>query len=68
MNCLAFVKKSDPQLNVYLCDAFFESQDLLGEDSQPGTIIHEASHFISSLSLEDLAFKQYLKGFNQDVS
>jgi hypothetical protein len=33
MNCLAFVKKSDPQLNVYLCDAFFESQDLLGEDS-----------------------------------
>lgn len=49
----AYVLSRDSSLTIHLCELFFEASEILGVDSQPGTLIHEVSHFVSALGLKD---------------
>lgn len=45
-NTYAYVFPNDPDLTVHLCSVFWQVSNSLQPDSQPGTIVHELSHFI----------------------
>ncbi|MFT7814320.1 uncharacterized protein LOC108428754 [Arapaima gigas] len=45
-NDFAYVYPYDETYTVYLCKEFWEASDELCMDSKPGTLIHEASHFL----------------------
>lgn len=49
----AYVHQNDDFLPIYLCDLIFEESPFLEQDSQPGTLIHEVSHFKTSLGIND---------------
>ncbi|XP_068804927.1 uncharacterized protein [Struthio camelus] len=49
----AYVKKNTPDRTIYLCPLFWQAPRELEKDSQPGTLIHEASHF---LGLHDITY------------
>ena len=56
---IAYVNKHDKTHTIYLCEDFFKLDPLLGEDSQPGTLIHEISHFADILGLDDFSFASF---------
>ncbi|XP_067423695.1 uncharacterized protein [Emydura macquarii macquarii] len=47
-NCYAYVYPKSGDKTVYLCPQFWTSSTKLGEDSQPGFLIHEVSHFLGT--------------------
>ncbi|XP_021255503.1 uncharacterized protein LOC110400147 [Numida meleagris] len=49
----AYVKKDAWDRTIYLCPLFWQAPSELQKDSQPGTLIHEASHF---LGLHDITY------------
>ncbi|XP_072198366.1 uncharacterized protein [Excalfactoria chinensis] len=49
----AYVKKNAWDRTIYLCPLFWQAPGELQKDSQPGTLIHEASHF---LGLHDITY------------
>ncbi|XP_048809428.1 uncharacterized protein LOC125697001 isoform X1 [Lagopus muta] len=49
----AYVKKNAWDRTIYLCPLFWQAPSELQKDSQPGTLIHEASHF---LGLHDITY------------
>ncbi|NXL95982.1 PLMP metalloendopeptidase, partial [Alectura lathami] len=49
----AYVKKNTQDHTIYLCPLFWQAPSELKKDSQPGTLIHEASHF---LGLHDITY------------
>ncbi|NXC44878.1 PLMP metalloendopeptidase, partial [Penelope pileata] len=49
----AYVKKDARDRTIYLCPLFWQAPHELQKDSQPGTLIHEASHF---LGLHDITY------------
>ncbi|KAM9189211.1 uncharacterized protein V3H86_004640 [Mergus octosetaceus] len=49
----AYVKKNACDRTIYLCPLFWQAPGELEKDSQPGTLIHEASHF---LGLHDITY------------
>ncbi|XP_062434853.1 uncharacterized protein LOC134142104 isoform X1 [Rhea pennata] len=49
----AYVKKNTPDQTIYLCPLFWQAPREFEKDSQPGTLIHEASHF---LGLHDITY------------
>lgn len=49
----AYVKKNACDRTIYLCPLFWQAPSELEKDSQPGTLIHEASHF---LGLHDITY------------
>ncbi|NXK45724.1 PLMP metalloendopeptidase, partial [Chauna torquata] len=49
----AYVKKNAWDRTIYLCPLFWQAPPELEKDSQPGTLIHEASHF---LGLHDITY------------
>jgi hypothetical protein len=44
----AFVFPEDRTFTMYLCDAFWDAPNTICKDSKPGTLIHEASHFLDT--------------------
>nr|XP_006110231.1 uncharacterized protein LOC102446540 [Pelodiscus sinensis] len=51
----AYVYPTAGDRTVYLCPLFWKAPAHLGEDSQPGTLIHEVSHF---LGVRDLTYSK----------
>lgn len=49
----AYVKRNACDRTIYLCPLFWQAPGELQKDSQPGTLIHEASHF---LGLHDITY------------
>ncbi|TNV82331.1 hypothetical protein FGO68_gene3124 [Halteria grandinella] len=58
---IAFSIKKDRQNTIYLCKSFFKMKQELGISSQPGTIIHEVSHFKHVLDLVDYNGKMFVR-------
>ena len=52
----AYVVASDKNHNIYLCPLFFKSPPKEAMDSQPGTIIHELTHFKDVMGTTDGAY------------
>ncbi|XP_062974748.1 uncharacterized protein LOC134393620 [Elgaria multicarinata webbii] len=52
---IAYVYPKDEKRTIYLCDYFWKSPKYLERTSQPGTLIHEVSHF---LNFEDLTYEE----------
>nr|XP_023697814.1 uncharacterized protein LOC111859417 [Paramormyrops kingsleyae] len=52
-NTIAYVCVPDETCTIYLCPDFWTAPDDLREDSQPGTLIHEVSHFLGT---EDICY------------
>lgn len=61
-NVFAYVYPDDPEHKVHLADAFFKASELLTVDSQPGTLIHETSHFDDCLGLDDATPEDIFNG------
>ena len=51
----AYVYPRDVTFTVYLCSAFWRASDKLCQDSRPGTLIHEVSHFLGT---KDLTYRK----------
>ncbi|KAM7152929.1 apolipoprotein L6-like [Macrochelys suwanniensis] len=54
-NTYAYVYPESGDKTVYLCPLFWKASTDLGEESQPGTLIHEASHF---LGIHDITYSK----------
>lgn len=54
----AFVHPADATHTINLCSAFFVFSPASGTDSQPGTLIHESSHFNDLAGTNDDAYGQ----------
>ncbi|XP_074925899.1 uncharacterized protein LOC116823992 [Chelonoidis abingdonii] len=54
-NRYAYVYPKSGDKTVYLCPLFWEASTDLGEGSQPGILIHEASHF---LGIRDITYSK----------
>ncbi|XP_019333874.2 uncharacterized protein LOC106738055 [Alligator mississippiensis] len=48
---LAWVRPKSGDKTIYLCPLFWEAPSHLEKDSQPGTLIHEASHFLGTCDI-----------------
>ena len=59
-NTYAFVHGPAREHYVYLCPLFFKSAAAYAMDSQPGTIVHELSHFKDVMDTDD-------KGYGSDA-
>jgi len=58
-NVYAYVYPTDTNYNVYVCGAFWSAAaPTCRADSQPGTIIHELSHFNSVAATKDVTYGQ----------
>lgn len=55
-NKFAYVYPSDSSHRIYLCDVYVRASSSLGFNSQPGTLIHEASHFNDVGATRDSAY------------
>ncbi|KAK6467540.1 hypothetical protein HHUSO_G35084 [Huso huso] len=51
----AYVFPTDKECIVYLCKQFWQAPTNLEKDSQPGTLIHEVSHFLGT---EDITYEE----------
>lgn len=60
----AYVKPQDESLTVHLCEQFWKADTKLIVNSQPGTLIHEVSHFKACLGLDDV-FLHRIQHFNK---
>nr|XP_016850229.1 PREDICTED: uncharacterized protein LOC107983030 [Anolis carolinensis] len=47
----AYVHPNDLTRTIYLCEMFWKAHEYLEKDSQPGTLIHEVSHFLGTYDL-----------------
>nr|XP_008174002.1 uncharacterized protein LOC101949482 [Chrysemys picta bellii] len=54
-NTYAYVYSKSGDKTVYLCPLFWKASTDLGKDSQPGTLIHEVSHF---LGIRDITYHE----------
>lgn len=52
----AYVFPSDATKTIHLCEQFFAASSSLTWDSKPGTLVHEATHFLPSPSTVDWAY------------
>jgi len=52
----AFVYPTDSTLTVHLCSAFWSASPTPAFDSQPGTLVHEMSHFRVVAGTQDFAY------------
>ncbi|XP_062823310.1 uncharacterized protein LOC103279011 [Anolis carolinensis] len=50
-NTFAYVKPRDETRTIYLCNLFWDAPKYLQENSQPGTLIHEVSHFLGTADI-----------------
>jgi peptidyl-Lys metalloendopeptidase len=56
-NTYAYVYPRDPTHTIYLCGAFWSAPDgIHQEDSKPGTLVHEASHFVDIAATDDIVY------------
>ncbi|XP_060615307.2 uncharacterized protein [Anolis sagrei] len=51
----AYIEQTNENKIIYLCDMFWKAPEYLEKDSQPGTLIHELSHFLGTT---DLTYKE----------
>nr|XP_008110710.1 PREDICTED: uncharacterized protein LOC103279113 [Anolis carolinensis] len=47
----AYIERTNEKKTIYLCDMFWKAPEYLEKDSQPGTLIHELSHFLGTTDI-----------------
>jgi peptidyl-Lys metalloendopeptidase len=54
----AYVYPTDSTFTIYLCGAFWRASTQITTDSQPGTLVHEMSHFRAIVGTQDYVYGQ----------